>query len=108
MLQELVNYHRVRLAWGLGPLKIKRRQGTLDIWAEYFDIESNRTPEAFLGGGKGQSARKQALQHVQHVKSFLQSLKSRCSQKTGCFVDPKKCNFNVEQQKINTTFFEEK
>ena len=71
MLQELVNYHRVRLAWGLGPLKIKRRQGTLDIWAEYFDIESNRTRQAFLGHGTGRSAWKQALQRIQHVKSFL-------------------------------------
>ena len=71
MLQELVNYHRVRRAWGLGPMKIKRRQGTVDIWAEYFDLEDNRLREAFLGGGKGQSGWHQALQRVKHVKSFL-------------------------------------
>ena len=55
MLEELINYHRLRRAWGLGPLKIKRPQGTLDIWAEYFDIEVNRTRQAFLGGGKGKA-----------------------------------------------------
>ena len=72
MLEELVNYHRVRRAWGLGPLKLRRSKGGfLAIWAEYFDIESNRTRQAFLGHGTGRSAWKQALQRIQHVKSFL-------------------------------------
>ena len=53
MLQELVNYHRVRRAWGLGPLKIKRRQGTLDIWIEYFDIEVNRLRPLSFHDAKG-------------------------------------------------------
>ena len=62
---------QVREAWGLGPLKLKQRQGVLTIWAEYFDIECHHTRQAFLGGGKGQSGWRQALQRVKHVKSFL-------------------------------------
>ena len=71
VVHELNNYHRVRQVWGLGPLKLKQRQGVLTIWAKYFDIECHRTRQAFLGGGKGQSGWRQALQRVKHVKSFL-------------------------------------
>ena len=79
ILQELHYYHRVRQAWGLGPLKLKRRQAILDIWAEYWDIENNRVRDCLrlrprlrlLGQRKWASAWQQALQRVKHVKSFL-------------------------------------
>ena len=71
VLQELRQYYRVQQAWGLGSLKLKRQQAMLDIWAEYWDIENNRVRQAFLGQGKWASAWKQALQRVNHVKSFL-------------------------------------
>ena len=56
LFEELAHYHRLRRAWGLGPLKIRHRQGSIEIWADYFDLEVNRTCQAFLGGGKGQSS----------------------------------------------------
>ena len=75
LLEELAHYHRLRRCWGLGPLKLKHRQGgrqgSIEIWANYFDLEVHRTHQAFLGSGKGQSGWKQALQRVNHVKSFL-------------------------------------
>ena len=72
IVEELHHYHRVRQAWGLGPLKLRRSKGGfLAIWAEYWDIEDNCLRHAFLGHGKWQSAWKQALQRVKHVKSFL-------------------------------------
>ena len=61
----------MKQAWGMGRLKLKGRQGMLDIWAVYWDIEDNRLRQAFLGQGKWASAWKQALQRVNHVKSFL-------------------------------------
>ena len=74
ILQELQYYHRLRQAWGLGPLKLRRSKGgLLDIWVEYWDIEDNRFRQAFLGSGKWRSAWASALQCVKHVKSFLQN-----------------------------------
>lgn len=49
----LHQYYRVQQAWGLGSLKLKRRQAMLDIWAEYCD---NRVRQTFLGQGKWTSA----------------------------------------------------
>ena len=72
VLEELGHYHRLRQAWGLGPLKLHRGQGAcLEIWAEYRDVEDNRVREAFLGRGKSQKDWYQALQRVRHVKLFL-------------------------------------
>ena len=71
VLQELDHYHQVQRALGLGSLKLKPRRAVLEIWAEYLDIETNRARQAFLGSGKGLSGWHQALQRVNHVKSFL-------------------------------------
>lgn len=75
LFEELAYYHQLRRAWSLGPLKIYHRQGgrqgSIEIWAEYFDLEDNRTRQAFLGSGKAEKGWKQALQRVKHVKSFL-------------------------------------
>lgn len=71
VLDEMHHYHQVRQAWGLGPLKLYRRQGILNIWAKYWDMEDNRVRQTFLGSGKWSSAWKQAFQRVNHVKSFL-------------------------------------
>ena len=62
----------------------------LEIWAYYWDMESNRRRQAFLGSGKGQKVWYQALQRVQHVKSFFYGLNGRLvERKMGCFVGPK-------------------
>ena len=72
VLDELKQYHCLRQAWELGPLKLHHGQGAfLEIWAEHRDVEDNRLCEAFLGSGKGQKAWYQALPRVNHVKSFL-------------------------------------
>ena len=72
MLEELRQYHRLCLAWGLGPLKLHRGQGDcLEIWAKYRDVQDHRVREAFLGRGTASKAWYQALQRVRHVKSFL-------------------------------------
>ena len=71
VLQELVHHQELQRAWALGPLQLYRRRGMLEILAYYWDIESNRRPQTFLGSGKGQKAWYQALQRVNHVESFL-------------------------------------
>ena len=71
VLDEMHHYHRVRQAWGLGGLKVYRRQGRVNIWADYWDWEDNRMQQAFLASGTWSSAWKQAFQRVHHVKSFL-------------------------------------
>ena len=71
VLQELVHHQELQRAWALGPLQLYRRRGMLEILAYYWDIESNRRPQTFLGSGKGQKAWYQALQGVNHVKSFF-------------------------------------
>ena len=35
VLQELEHYQQLQRAWGLGSLKLKRRRGMLEIWADY-------------------------------------------------------------------------
>ena len=71
VLQELVHHQELQRAWALGPLQLYRHRGMLEIWAYYWDIESNCRPQTFLGSGKGQKAWYQALQRVNHVESFL-------------------------------------
>ena len=69
LLKEIQQYHRVQQAWGLGPLKLSRRPGILQIWARYLELEDNRVHQAFLARGSWESA----LQRVNHVKSFSQN-----------------------------------
>ena len=41
LLEELKNYQRLRQVWGLGPLKLSRRKGLLEIWGQNLDMEDN-------------------------------------------------------------------
>ena len=42
IVEELHHYQQLQQAWALGPLQLYRRRGMLEIWAYYWDIESNR------------------------------------------------------------------
>ena len=69
-LEELTHYYRLQQAWVLGPLKLSRRKGMLQIWSQYVDIENNRLCQAFLGSGRWPSAWASTLQCMKHVKSI--------------------------------------
>ena len=55
-LEELETHHRLQHVWGLGPLKLSRHKGVLQIWGQYVDIETNRLRQAFLGGRRWPSS----------------------------------------------------
>jgi len=65
LLQDIVNYRKLREAWGLGPIKLLKSQGILQIKGVFVDYE-NRPQTALLGQGSLDNA----LKRVHHVKSF--------------------------------------
>ena len=66
LLHDIVNYHKLREAWGLGPIKLLKRQGILQIQGVYVDYE-NRPQTTLLGQGSLDNA----LRQIHHVKSFF-------------------------------------
>ena len=71
LCHELKSYVSLKVAWGLGPLKVQRHEckrecnNELKISGYYVD-ELNVKRDMFLGYGY-----QQALARVNHVKSFL-------------------------------------
>ena len=62
--KELVTYHKLQNAWGLGPIQLNRVQGVLQVKDCYIDWE-NHHRTVFLSHGSLDNA----LRRIEHVKS---------------------------------------